>query len=130
MIRKKEEKPVTSFLSMGFYPGYTQMATFAGTVIQRHQLPKNLLQTAEKADNEEMVTKKPAPALLNTPNREQEMQYNHIMPLALALRNVEAGQSVHPASPVGVSRANAGSRRCIKDAGNDRKSASSVAGVA
>ena len=40
------------------------------------------------------TTKKPAPAVFNIPNGEKEMPNSSIMALALALRNIEAGQAV------------------------------------
>lgn len=42
-MRKKKEAPLASFIWCGaVVQVYTQTITFAGTVIQRHLLPKNL----------------------------------------------------------------------------------------
>lgn len=63
-MRKKKEAPLASFIWCGaVVQVYTQTITFAGTVIQRHLLPKNLRsavqqavnQAVEKAVNEEVA---------------------------------------------------------------------------
>ena len=56
MRKKKEEKPVASFIWCGaVVQVYTQTITFAGTVIQRHLLPKNLRQAVDKAAQAECL---------------------------------------------------------------------------
>mgnify|MGYP007028712593 CR=1 FL=1 len=47
---RKREAPIASFIWCGaVVQVYIQTVTFAGTVIQRHLLPKNLRQAVEKA---------------------------------------------------------------------------------
>ena len=53
-MRKKKEEPLASFIWCGaVVQVYTQTITFAGTILQRHLLPKNLRiavnQAVEKA---------------------------------------------------------------------------------
>lgn len=49
-MRKKKEEPLTSFIWCGaVVQVYAQTVTFAGTILQRHLLPKNLRQAVEKA---------------------------------------------------------------------------------
>lgn len=63
-MRKKKEAPLASFIWCGaVVQVYTQTVTFAGTILQRHLLPKNLRsavqqavnQAVEKAVNEEVA---------------------------------------------------------------------------
>lgn len=51
-MRKKKEAPLASFIWCGaVVQVYTQTVTFAGTVIQRHLLPKNLRSAVQQAVN-------------------------------------------------------------------------------
>ena len=55
-MRKKKEAPLASFIWCGaVVQVYTQTITFAGTVIQRHLLPKNLRQAVDKAAQAECL---------------------------------------------------------------------------
>lgn len=52
-MRKKKEAPLASFIWCGaVVQVYTQTVTFAGTVIQRHLLPKNLRSAVQQAVNQ------------------------------------------------------------------------------
>ncbi|RBZ92149.1 hypothetical protein [Klebsiella pneumoniae] len=53
---KKEEELIASFIWCGaVVQVYIQTVTFAGTVIQRHLLPKNLRQAVDKAAQAECL---------------------------------------------------------------------------
>ena len=55
-MRKKKEAPLASFIWCGaVVQVYTKTVTFAGTVIQRHLLPKNLRQAVDKAAQAECL---------------------------------------------------------------------------
>lgn len=55
-MRKKKEAPLASFIWCGaVVQVYTKTVTFAGTVIQRHLLPKNLRQAIDKAAQAECL---------------------------------------------------------------------------
>ena len=52
-MRKKKEAPLASFIWCGaVVQVYTKTVTFAGTVIQRHLLPKNLRSAVQQAVNQ------------------------------------------------------------------------------
>lgn len=49
-MRKKKEEPLASFIWCGAVVQiYTQTITFAGTILQRHLLPKNLRSAVKQA---------------------------------------------------------------------------------
>ncbi len=53
---RKREAPIASFIWCGaVVQVYIQTVTFAGTVIQRHLLPKNLRQAVDKAAQAECL---------------------------------------------------------------------------
>lgn len=55
-MRKKKEEPLASFIWCGAVVQiYTQTITFAGTILQRHLLPKNLRQAVDKAAQAECL---------------------------------------------------------------------------
>lgn len=88
MRKKKEEKPVTSFIWCGaVVQVYTQTITFAGTILQRHLLPKNLRSAVQQAVNqavEKAVNKEVARGEIR-----QDSTPRHIQQNQRRVRNVE-----------------------------------------